>query len=71
MDVLTIIVLWILGLLIYSPSKLLAEHIRAKQKGVQKSELTFDDTWRLSLLICIPIGLCVYIILQLTGLWDF
>ena len=65
-----LIVLGAFGFFVYSPSHLLAKSIKAKQKGVKAIEISDDEAWVLTWVICVPVYLFLWWLLAVTGLGE-
>jgi hypothetical protein len=65
-----IIVLSVFAFFVYSPAHLLAKNIKAKQQGVEAHQISDDEAWVLTWVICVPVYLVLWWLLTVTGLGE-
>jgi len=69
MDFLTVIVLALIGIFVIGPANVIARWLLAKQDNTSPGKIDSDKQYRLALVLCIPIGVILYLILSALGLW--
>jgi len=69
MALLTVIVLALLGLFVVGPANVIARWMLAKRENTTSGKIDSDKQYKLALVLCIPIGVILYLILSTVGLW--
>ena len=69
MDFLTVIVLALIGVFVIGPANVIARWLLAKRENTSSGKIDSDKQYRLALVLCIPIGVILYLILSALGLW--
>jgi hypothetical protein len=69
MDFLTVIVLALLGIFVVGPANVIASWLLAKRGNTTAGKIDSDKQYRLALVLCIPIGVILYLVLSSIGLW--
>ncbi len=68
-DFLTVIFLALIGIFVIGPANVMARWLLAKRENTSSGKIDSDKQYKLALLLCIPIGVILYLILSALGLW--